>query len=466
MTGKRVVVMGLGRFGGGVGLARWLCAQGARVVVTDLADRAVLADSLARLEGLPIEYHLGDHPLDLLEDCDLLVINPAVDKARSEFVRQAVRRGIAWTSEMNLFFQRCPARIVGVTGTAGKSTTAAMTARALEAGLDPGEQDGSQPRVWLGGNIGRSLLEDLPAIRPHDLVVLELSSFQLEDLARLAKSPHVAVLTNLAPNHLDRHGTFERYAEAKLNIVRYQDRRRDVCVVNGEDDLALEWVRRVRGDLAGVWRFWLDQAGRPCAARESKQAASDTPLVSGPFALRVPGRHNRLNAAAALAVARILGSPERAAEALKAFAGLPHRLEFVREFEGVRYYNDSKSTTPEAAITALDAFEAPVVMIVGGYDKQVPLDALGRHLAWRAKAVVCMGATRAKLQSAVARYVGYVATPPVRLADSLPEAVEHARRLAAPGDVVVLSPGCASYDMFANYEHRGELFKRIVGELR
>ncbi len=233
-------------------------------------------------------------------------------------------------------------------------------------------------------------------------------------------------------------------------------------MVNAEDAVALEWVQRVRGDLAGVWRFWLDKAGQPRAAREGDDSMPSTPITTTELTLCVPGRHNRLNAAAALTVARILGVADEAAGALQEFRGLPHRLEFVRKFEGVRYYNDSKSTTPQAAITALAAFEEPVVMIVGGHDKGVSFDELGWRLAERSTAVVCVGATRAKLESAITKHVGYAPGPPVHLGDDLAEAVEQARRLALPGDVVVLSPGCASYDMFTNYEHRGETFKQIV----
>ena len=214
-SGKRVVVMGLGRFGGGIGVARWLCEQGARVLVTDLGTEAALAQSVASLEDLSLEYRLGGHDAADLDGCDLIVVSPAVDKRKSGFFQTAVEKGIPWTSEMTLFLERCCARIVGITGTAGKSTTTAMVGVVLEAARQaPGWRHG---RVWLGGNIGRSLLADLGSMSPDDVVVLELSSFQLEDTVRLGKSPDLALVTNVRENHLDRHGSLQAYAEAKGN---------------------------------------------------------------------------------------------------------------------------------------------------------------------------------------------------------------------------------------------------------
>ena len=198
---KRVVVMGLGRFGGGVGASKWLAERGSKVTITDLADESQLADSIRQLQGLPVEFHLGGHRLGDLDRTDLLVVSPAVDKTTSEFVQAARRKHIPITSEMNLFFGRCPAKIIGVTGSMGKSSTTAMMFDLLYAHLR--NLKGAPRNIWLGGNIGRSLLSDLPAIAPEDYVVLELSSFQLEDLGAIRRSPHIAVLTNLHPTHLE-----------------------------------------------------------------------------------------------------------------------------------------------------------------------------------------------------------------------------------------------------------------------
>jgi UDP-N-acetylmuramoylalanine--D-glutamate ligase len=428
--------MGLGRFGGGVGVSRYLVGAGARVTVTDLAHEADLSASLSHISDLDIALALGGHDEGLLDDCDLLVVNPAVPKDRSDFFQSAVRRRIPWSSEMNLFVERSPARLIGVTGSAGKSTTTAMLAAIL--------QQDEAPRTWMGGNIGRSLLEDLPEIQPADRVVLELSSFQLEDLAALRRSPQVALLTNLAPNHLDRHGTERAYYEAKRNIVRFQ-RAGDVALLPSDQPDVVGWGEGHAGSI----RHW----DRDDLAGGSFEAGD----------VQVPGPHNLRNALAAAAAALAAGAdPAQIAPGLRGFCGLPHRLEFVREYRGVRYYNDSKATTPDATIVALNSFEAKPVLLVGGYDKKVSFDRLAAELASRARAVVLLGECRAKIGAAIRRRVGSGRGPTVKTVHDFAGGINLARRLARPGDVVLLSPGCASYDMFTNYEQRGEAFKDVV----
>ncbi len=436
------MVMGLGHFGGGIAVSRWLIQQGGQVTVTDEAPPEKLAESLRELEGLPITFHLGGHDPGDLDACDLLVVSPAVPKERSPFVAEAVRRGIPLTSEMNLFIERCRARrIVGITGSAGKSTTTAMLGSILEAAL-PG---GGGPRGWVGGNIGRSLLLELDVIQSQDVVALELSSFQLEDLGRMRWSPQLALITNIQPNHLDRHGTLEAYADAKMNIVRYQSA--DDAVYISEDDEALAERVRAVGAAGRLVRYDFDSGFTNV--------------------LRLPGRHNRANAAGAVALARGLGIPDdQIRRGLAKFAGLPHRLELVGEADGVRYFNDSKSTTAESTQIALDAFEEPVVMLVGGRGKGAPFDELSRHLAERAKAVVPYGETRAIFEEQVRRFARQMGREvAVRPAESFEEAVQLGRELATAGDVVVLSPACTSYDLFSNYEERGDTFRRLVQEM-
>ncbi|HVP10112.1 MAG TPA: UDP-N-acetylmuramoyl-L-alanine--D-glutamate ligase [Phycisphaerae bacterium] len=455
-AGKRVIVMGLGRFGGGIGVTRWLCRQGAKVEVTDLAQASDLSDSLAALKDLNITTRLGGHDESTLDRCDLLVVNPGVDKKKSPFFKAAMARGIPWTSEMNLFMERCPGRIIGVTGTVGKSTTTAMIGAILEtAEKAEGWWHG---KSWLGGNIGKSLLDDLPGMSAKDLVVLELSSFQLEDAAQVRKSPHIALVTNVRDNHLDRHGTLEEYARAKGNIYKYQ-KDDDWLILpfeNGVEVLPGGWEKHLR-----VWRFGVDEDTR--RVRWAWPGESGRTMEEVEIPLSVPGVHNVWNAAGAMAVSRILGVADSTAlGALAIFNGLPHRLEFVREFGGVKYYNDSKATTPEAAMTSLRAFDCGVVILLGGSDKGSSFDGLGRLLADRAKAVICMGATQERIAEAAERARGAATVPCVEKVANFAEAVNLARDLAEAGDVVVLSPACASFDWFKNYEHRGEIFKRTV----
>ncbi len=459
-TGKRVVVMGLGRFGGGVGVARWLCDQGARVVVTDIADAEVLDASLQALDGLDIEFHLGGHDDRDLDQCDLLVVNPAVNRSKSPFFAAAMTRGIPCSSEMNLFLERCRGTIVGITGSVGKSTTTAMIDEVLNAAART--SGWTHGRVWMGGNIGKSLLDDLSEIGPDDIVVLELSSFQLDDAADIGKSPHIAIVTNIKENHLDRHGTMEAYAAAKANILKFQSEE-DWLIVPFEHGIELlpgDWQDRLR-----LWRYGVDASSGRIRWDRPGEAGRHAESVS--VSLAVPGLHNVENAAAAWAVARILGvSDDLATGVLSRFGGLPHRLEFVCERAGVRYYNDSKATTPEAAMTSLQAFDDRVIMMVGGSDKGISFDDLGRLLVDRAKAVVCMGATQGPIKLAIDRAIdragGQANRPKVETADDFGEAVGKARDLAEPGDIVLLSPGCASFDWFSNYEDRGNVFRRMV----
>lgn len=431
--------MGLGRFGGGVGVTRWLIEQGAKVTVTDLADERALADSVAALDGLPVTLHLGEHRDQDLDQTDLLVVNPAVNKRTSPFVQAALARGIPWTSEMNLFLERCPARIVGVTGTAGKSTTCAMihhiVADAVARGAVPFR------RAWLGGNIGRSLLSDLADMTTADVVVLELSSFQLEDAAAVQRSPDVAVILNVWPNHLDRHGDERSYLDAKLNIVRYQ--RPGDIVVAGTDE------PNVASALAAV-------VG-------GTRAKSQTVPERRRFSLVVPGAHNQANAACAATVGEVLGvSDETSRASLASFAGLPHRLEHVGTHQAVDYYNDSKSTTPQAVVTAVEAFDRPLVVLVGGHDKGLPLERMAGVLVKRAAAVACFGAAGDRLAASLRAVRDPADAPVIHRTDRMNDAVTWARSTANAGDVVLLSPGCSSFDEFANYEHRGRAFAEQV----
>jgi UDP-N-acetylmuramoylalanine--D-glutamate ligase len=446
---SRVTVMGLGRFGGGVGVTRWLVGQGARVTVTDLSPAEKLGASLEQIAGLDVTLRLGGHDERDFREADLVVVNPAVPE-RSEFLVAARDARVPVTTEINLFVERCPARTVGVTGSVGKSTITAMIGHVLSEAGQAGRT------VWVGGNIGRSLLEDLDSMQPEDVVVLELSSFQLERTPAVRWSPHVAVVTNITPNHLDWHGDFDAYVAAKLNIVRFQDREREVAVIQDTATLR-DAFGEIRGGLSGAWRYGLDD-GVPFAVRQPSGGGDEEHLRWEGLALDVPGRHNRENAAAAMTVAHAFGMlSEDAVAALARFRALPHRLQKVAEREGVTFYDDSKCTTPEAAMTAMQAVDAPLLMILGGYDKGSDMTSLAREVARRARFAACIGATGRGIAEMIqsgggrAEYCG-----------SLPEAVAACRRRAESGDVVLLSPACASWDQFADYRVRGETFARLA----
>ncbi len=426
--GKRVTVAGLGRFGGGIVVSQWLVQQGARVLVTDQSPEEKLRESKEKLGGLPIEFRLGEHREEDFTSADLVVTSPALPPS-NKYLQAARAAGVPVTTEIMLFIERCPARIVGISGTKGKSTTTAMIGQLLAGRF----------RTWVGGNIGKSLLLDLPNIGKDDLVVLELSSFMLDYLATRSWSPHVAVLTMVAADHIEWHGSVAAYAEAKKTLVRFQTPN-DFAILNEENELTGELIHQTR---AKVILFGLKNRR--------------------PFELIIPGRHNQLNAQAAFAAAGVFGvSWEQAQAVLAKFAGLPHRLQLVHEENGVRYYNDSIATIPEAAVAALDSFPGrKVIQIVGGYDKHLPFTDMCAALAERAKAVLCIGATGSKIAGLMGESPKIGGAAAYECGD-LKTAVETAKKIAAPGDVVLLSTGCASYDQFVNFEQRGEMFSRLA----
>jgi len=468
--GARVGVLGLGREGRAV--ARVLSSEGARVTVSDRRDRAALDDEIRGLDGLPkrIRFALGDpDPAALLGDCDLLVLSPGVDK-RLPLVQEAVRRGIPLSSETALFTARCRAPIVGVTGSAGKTTTTTLTGRMLAQG----------PRaVFVGGNIGTPLLERLGEIEPDAVVVLELSSFQLEGLAW---SPHVAVVTNITPNHLDRHGTMEEYAGAKRNIVAHQ-RPGDYAVLN-KDDARTPWL--AEATPGRVLYFSLtgpvdDGAYLSTAAADAAgerwlvlaRGGVSTPLCRA-STLRVPGLHNIANVLAAATVAAAEAIPLHAVnESIAAFDGVAHRLEKVGTFAGTTYYDDSIATAPERTLAALAALSGrPTVLILGGRDKHLPWRDLARAAVRQCRGVILIGEAagliRGHLESALREDGGGVpllTTSTVVDETTMASAVARAATMVQPGDAVLLAPGCTSYDMYRDFAARGDDFALAVGGL-
>jgi UDP-N-acetylmuramoylalanine--D-glutamate ligase len=457
---KTILVMGLGRFGGGVDVVKFAFEQGARVIVTDLAKQDALAESIAQLKGLDITYHLGSHEPADFEQADMVVANPAVP-LDNKFLQVARKAGKKVTSQIELFFKLCPAKIIGITGANGKSTTTALTAHLLRSGGRKTEdrrrkrhdaiRTTQYEKVWLGGNIGNEpMLMIVGQIKPDDLVVLELSSFQIEQLAQSDKAPQVALLTNLTPNHLDRYKTFENYCKAKELIFQHQKpdaNQPAVSIFNGDDEVGSKWFAKYEKD-----------AGRVCL----KYSADDVPAeIRSVYGL--PGRAYLANLAGAVAVAKHFDvTDEQIIGCLPAFKALPHRLQLVGETRGVRWYNDSKATTPDSSIVALEAFDSPII-IAGGYDKHIPFDEFGAKIAQKAKSAILIGQTAGAIGKIIQNHPQNRAQ--VEYAKTLAEAVQTANILAVEGDAVLLSPACASYDMFENYEQRGQQFIDLVNKV-
>jgi UDP-N-acetylmuramoylalanine--D-glutamate ligase len=429
LRNEKVTIMGLGRHGGGVAAARFCAEAGARVTVTDLASASDLADSIAALANVPIEkFTLGQHCQADFESSDVIVVNPAV-KPSNPLVEMAKQPGATITSEIELFLNNCPARVIGITGTVGKTTTAAMLAAILQhAGRE----------CWLGGNIGHSLLADLPHMRADDIVVLELSSFQLHWLSDSARWPTAALITNCSPNHLEWHGTWENYVTTKQKLLSHLPPD-GFAVLNGWDAEVSRW---------------------PTAG---KRVSVGLPALEKLPSLRVPGKHNRINAACAAIAARQFGIGEEfIATSLSNFVGLPHRIRYVAEIDGRQFYNDSKSTTPAATIAAINTMERHTWLLLGGADKDADFSHLIAVLAGHCKGVAMFGEVAEKLLARIRQ-----AAPAFDCTrhENLNNALRWCWRQSQVGDAILLSPACPSTDQFRDFAHRGEEFERLVHSL-
>jgi UDP-N-acetylmuramoylalanine--D-glutamate ligase len=454
--GRSIVILGLARQG--KALARYLAQQGAHVVVSDIKPAEQLVEQCAELAGLDVAFALGGHPLALLEGADILCLSGGVP-AQIPLVGEAHRRGIPVSNDAQIFLQACPAAVIGITGSAGKTTTTALVGEMAAAYT--ARQGGS---AWVGGNIGNPLISDLERIQPSDVVVMELSSFQLEVMTI---SPHVAAVLNITPNHLDRHGTMQAYTEAKARILAYQAAA-DVAVLGYDDPGAWALRSRVRGRCLSFGRgkppegegaylsdgqIWLSTAGE------------DAPICRQDE-VQLRGEHNLLNAAAACAIAAAADlTREAMVQGIRAFRGLPHRLEFVRRVGGVDWYNDSIATAPERSIAAIRAFTEPLVLLAGGRDKDLPWDEFAEVVCQRVDHLILFGEAGQKILRAVEGACAARRPETVEVQAGLEGAVSSAARIAQPGDVVLLAPGGTSFDEFQDFEARGNRFKQMVQSL-
>ena len=479
-AGKRATIIGLAREG--TALARFLAERGASVTVSDLKGAEELEENIAALEGLPIRYALDGHPPEILDDADVLFVSPGVP-LEAPIVAEARRRGIPISSETRLFVELCPAPIIGVTGSSGKTTTVSLVGEMLKA---------AGFRTWVGGNIGRPLIGYLDEIKPGDKVVMELSSFQLElfapgnwetgigDFGVEGISPHIAAILNITPNHLDRHPSMEAYIEAKKNIVRYQNTG-DVAVLGHENAV----TRSLADECPGQVLFFSQEAeveqgaflrGEELVLRLPGQPEA---VVCRREVIRLRGMHNVANVLAACALAGVAGAPPEAmAGVTTTFEGVEHRLETVRVLDGVLWVNDSIATSPERAVAAIKSFDEPIVLLAGGRDKKLPWDEFARLVHQRVKHLVLFGEAASLIERAVrsnasetlsqaTNYELRVTSDELQIhrCVDLEEAVAVAHRVAEPGDVVLLAPGGTSFDAYRDFAARGEHFRALVGAL-
>ena len=444
---KTVAVIGVGV--SNTPLLELLLAEGIRVTACDKRSREQMGEQAEHLEQLGCELHLGaDYLKDL--DADVIFRTPGLRPDVPE-IAACVDRGAVLTSEMEVFFEVCPCTIIAVTGSDGKTTTTTIIAELLKA---------AGKRVWVGGNIGHPLLCEADGMLATDYAVLELSSFQLMTMKH---SPHIAVVTNLAPNHLDVHRDMAEYVAAKENIFRHQSGE-DVAVFNADNDITAEQSHRApgrarlfsrQGEVAdGVFLRGEDIVCRSGGHERVVMTTGD---------IKIPGVHNVENYMAAIAAVDGLVPDEVIRRLAREFGGVEHRIELVRTYRGVRYYNDSIASSPSRTIAGLRSFHEKVILIAGGYDKHIPFDVLGPEIVEHVKLLVLCGATADKIRAAVETAPGYEpGKPEIRDVTPFTAAVEAARDRAQPGDVVTLSPACAAFDQFKNFAERGKFFKSIV----
>lgn len=452
---KRVAVLGLGVEG--LASVRYLAEKGADVTVLDEADKEEIDQkALREISELGVRLITGRKSLDNVGQYETVVRSPGVRVLRKE-IQQAKQKGVIVTSQTQLFFEHCPCPVIGVTGTKGKGTTSSLIYEMLrKSGFD----------VYMGGNIGMPPFEFLNKLTPQSVVVLELSSFQLQDVTI---SPHIAVMLMVTSEHMDYHSDHAEYINAKRNIFRFQIKD-DFAIVNRdylpshESDLLSDGkIFYVSRERSGVEQGCFVRDG---AVRISMQGAEwkviDTEKI------KLPGKHNLENVCAAVMAATLAGADKESIKTvLQSFSGLPHRLELVGEVEGVRYYDDSFSTTPETAIAAIEAFTEPEILILGGSSKKSDFTELGKVIAEakNIKAIIGIGEEweRIKAQFQISNFKLQI--PLIEGAKDMKTVVAAAAKIALPGDVVLLSPACASFGMFKNYKERGEKFREEVGKL-
>lgn len=448
IQGKTVTFCGIGR--SHMPLIRLFREKGALVSARDKRSLEELGDNGKALQEWGVQLILGENYLEDLRE-DIIFRTPGM-KYHLPQLEAARKRGAAVTSEMEVFFQLCPCKIYAVTGSDGKTTTTSIIAELLKA---------QGKTVHLGGNIGKPLLPEIESIQPEDCAVVELSSFQL---ISMRESPDVAVVTNLSPNHLDVHKDMQEYIDAKKNILLHQGAF-SRTVLNAGNEITASFAPQVRGDC------WMFRRGAP--VERGVWCDGETIYVHGQALLpisqiRIPGWHNVENYMAAIAAVWGDVEPETIRRVAETFAGVEHRAEFVRELRGVKYYNDSIATSPTRVISGmLSLFPQKILLIAGGYDKHIPFEPLGPAVCDKVKTLILLGDTAQKIQDAVQAAPQYQeGCPEILRVDNMEQAVAAAAAHAQPGDIVSLSPACAAFDLYPNFEVRGRHYKDIVNGLQ
>ena len=446
VAGKNITVIGIGI--SNLPLIKYLVSLGANVTACDRRSAEDLGENYTELEKLGVKFNLGDGYLNNLSG-DMIFKTPGMRYDVPELLK-AKENGSIVTSEMEVFFEVCPSHIIAVTGSDGKTTTTTLIHKMMtDAGY----------KTWLGGNIGNPLLTDTEKMKENDWVILELSSFQLHTMR---KSPEIAVITNISPNHLDMHKDYKEYIDAKKNIMLYQNEG-DTLIVSADNQVTADIGKSANGAVK-----YFSRNGMADVYLDGNIIKRGIVEILNIKDIKIPGMHNVENYMAAIAAVSGLVSKEVIVNVAKTFGGVEHRIELVRTLDGVKYYNSSIDSSPNRTINTLRVFPNKVIIIAGGKDKGIPYDEIGPALAEHVKVLILIGATSDKIQEALDAEINKTGNGKdieVIRATSYEDAVNTARSKAHDGDVVLLSPASTSFDMFRNFEERGNLFKKIVNEL-
>jgi len=467
-TGKRILILGAARQG--IALARWLSRHAAQVTISDKRPAPELESARQALAGLPIEWVPGSHPLELLDNADVVCLSGGIPLTLP-IVIEAQKCGIPLSNDTQIFMETAPCKTVGITGSAGKTTTTTLVGN-MAIGNARARTAGSHiPKVYIGGNIGDPLINYVDEMSPDDLAILEISSFQLD---QMTISPQVAAVLNITPNHLDRHATMEAYTAAKARILEFQ-RESDAAILSRDDPGAWAFRSKVKGKLLSFGLSDLDAGQSGVYASDGLYHLRDgNAYVLLPIhnCIHLRGDHNRLNVLAAISIGHAAGlSLDAMLEAIDNFHGVPHRLELVREYQGVKWYNDSIATAPERSMAAIRSFDEPIVLLLGGKDKDLPWEDLAALVRQRVDHIVVFGQVAEKILDALGGFSstgkpGSAKRPySIHHCKGLKEAVLQAAEVAEAGDVILLSPGGTSFDEFTDFAERGERFKTWVQEL-
>jgi UDP-N-acetylmuramoylalanine--D-glutamate ligase len=466
-NGTHTLILGAARQG--IALARWLARHGAQVTLSDSRSLDELASAQASLADTNVKWAAGGHPLELLNDTDVLCLSGGVPSSLA-IVQEAVKRGIPLSNDTQIFMEAAPCRTIGITGSAGKTTTTTLLGEMARKDQGQGTEEipvsavRPQPCVYVGGNIGDPLINYVDDMHEKDIAILEISSFQLE---QMTLSPNISAVLNITPNHLDRHGTMDAYANAKARILEFQSAM-DTAVLGHDDKGAWSLRNKVKGNLLTFSLRDLDEDLNGAYLNDGllnlRDGKADLPLVSREK-IQLRGDHNVRNVLAAFTIGHAAGFRlDAMREAVEEFRGVPHRLELVRELHGVHWYNGSIATAPERSMADINAFSEPIVLMLGGRDKDLPWDEIAKLIHKRVDHVVLFGEAAEMIQKAIST-VGGERSVDLRRANDLREAVAVAAEVASAGDIVLFSPGGTSYDEFKDFAERGEAFRKWVQKL-